>query len=435
MELLEGVTLDDFLQGKITDQRGNDYEALRELSQRWKDNKSGVVLNIMNGMLDGLQALHDAGFLHRDLDPSNIMMTASGGIKIIDFGICKQQNTLNTQDKGLTVSGVFMGKPDYASPELAIGDVVHQNQTTDIYAVGVILFQLCTGHMPFSGANNDILLAHMRKPLPVKDIDIVPLRKVVAKATEKEQGRRYQSAIEFKAEMMKAVMSSRTEHKRDKIIITVLSALLVAVVSVGIWALFARDNDQTVLKETEGTETGQIKMANSLDYASIAKEEPIITEDSILTETMEEPPLTNTEKKVRKKVVKEDVMEVEVSTTETKAEVQAPQPAQEVEVTYVYYIIGTKEELQEKGLLTKGNLFKKKKVDISNADNSMFVKSDMDRLFRIRIPAPAKKVKILTGNRENAYSIEEVDDNNSVLIIRRPKTFWFDSKYLIIRTN
>lgn len=433
MELLEGVTLHDFLQGHLTDQEGNIFPSIEALHLRFQKDKLVVVKDIVMGILDGLQALHDFGVLHRDLDPSNIMMTADGGLKIIDFGICKQQNTLNTQDKGLTVSGIFMGKPYYASPELAIGDVVHQNQTTDIYAVGVILFQLCTGHVPFSGPNNEVLASHMRKPLPVKEIDIKPLQRIVSKATEKVQGNRYQSAMEFKADMMKFGIPNRNKHMKDNKLIVGISVLLIAAVALGIlWALAGRNTDQTATAKTETTKTEQVKIADDYNSLSINTEQELIFEDSIPTDSIAEPEQTNVEKKVLKKRVKVEKKEVEEQVVEVKAEEEA-QPVQEVEVINVYYIIGTKDELQEKGLLTKGNLFKKKKVNLSNIDNSMFVKCDMNKLYRINIPAPAKKVKILTGNRENAYSIEKVDDNNSVLTIRRPKTFWFDSKYLIIR--
>ena len=102
-------------------------------------------------------ALHDKGYIHRDLDPSNIMITSDRKIKIIDYGIAKQLSTLTTQDQQLTTAGQFMGKATYASPELVVGDVVHQNETTDIYAIGIMLFQFIVGHVPFEGATHEVL--------------------------------------------------------------------------------------------------------------------------------------------------------------------------------------------------------------------------------------------------------------------------------------
>ena len=201
MELLDGVTLYELMQGKVTDASGYNVIALQEKHNNFVRNKANAIKDYLINILNGLSALHEAGYLHRDIDPSNIMVNRDGNIKLIDFGICKKQSTLNTQDKGLTAMGVFMGKVNYASPELVVGDVLHQNATTDIYAVGVLLFQLCTGHLPFSGADNEVLAAHMRQPLPVKESDIKPYRKIVAKATEKVQGKRYQSAGDMKADI------------------------------------------------------------------------------------------------------------------------------------------------------------------------------------------------------------------------------------------
>ena len=85
-------------------------------------------LLVIKNILSGIMALHDKGYIHRDLDPSNIMITSDRKIKIIDYGIAKQLSTLTTQDQQLTTAGQFMGKATYASPELVVGDVVHQNE-------------------------------------------------------------------------------------------------------------------------------------------------------------------------------------------------------------------------------------------------------------------------------------------------------------------
>lgn len=217
MELLEGVTLYELLQGKVTDVYGNRYAALEELHANLIKNKSITIKGIMTNILDGLQALHDKGFLHRDVDPTNIMIDKDGNLKLIDFGICKKQNMLNTQDKGLTIAGVFMGKVDYASPELVIGDVVHQNASTDIYSLGIMLFLLCTGHLPFTGTSNEVLAAHLRKPIPVNEIDIKPYRKIVAKATAKLQKNRYQTASEFKSDLEKLHFKDSSTPKINNI--------------------------------------------------------------------------------------------------------------------------------------------------------------------------------------------------------------------------
>ena len=165
-ELLTGVSLSDILNGKTQDRNGQDVPfAVKLLTDYKKDPERFAKVVVMN-VLSGLMALHDAGYIHRDIDPSNIMVTTDGHIKLIDFGIAKQMNTLTTSDKQLTVAGKFMGKPEYAAPELALGDISHQNQTTDIYAVGILLYQCIVGHTPFEGARHEILHKQLKEKLP-----------------------------------------------------------------------------------------------------------------------------------------------------------------------------------------------------------------------------------------------------------------------------
>lgn len=201
MELLIGVTLEDMLKGTTHDQHGMPIPFAAELHGQYLQNRIEAVTRIMKAVLAGLMTLHDRGIIHRDIDPSNIMLTLDRKIKIIDFGICKQIVNLASQDKGLTSAGVFMGKVNYAAPELVIGDVRSQNYTTDIYAAGVILFQLVTGHLPFSGTDQDILSSNLRKPIPMRDVKRNDLRKIIKRATEKTQGKRYQSVAEMRVDL------------------------------------------------------------------------------------------------------------------------------------------------------------------------------------------------------------------------------------------
>lgn len=201
MELLEGVTLDELLRGVATDRQGREIPFARELYAMYMQHRDRAVVRIVKCILSGIMALHDKGFIHRDIDPTNIMITRDEKIKLIDFGICKQMITLASQDKMLTVSGAFMGKVHYAAPELVIGDVAHQNETTDIYAIGILLFQLYTGHLPFFGSNDEVLQANLHKKLPLRDIARRDLRRIVGKATQKAQAKRYASAAEFRVDL------------------------------------------------------------------------------------------------------------------------------------------------------------------------------------------------------------------------------------------
>lgn len=201
MELIIGVTLEDMLKGVAEDKQGVQIPFAREIRTQYQNNRTAASIRIMKALLSGLMSLHDRGIIHRDIDPSNIMLTLDNKIKLIDFGICKQIVNLASQDKGLTASGAFMGKVNYAAPELVLGDVRNQNYTTDIYAVGVLLYQLITGHLPFIGTDQDILTSNLRKPVPMGDVKHSDIKKIIKKATDKTQTKRYQSVAEMRVDL------------------------------------------------------------------------------------------------------------------------------------------------------------------------------------------------------------------------------------------
>ena len=120
---------------------------------------------------------------------------------MIDFGIAKQVNKLTTNDRGLTTAGMFMGKAEYAAPELAMGDLKHQDQTTDIYAMGILLFQCVVGHVPFEGPSHVVLEKQLKKKIPLSLVKDRGLRKIIECATDKNQPVRYQTASQMRVAM------------------------------------------------------------------------------------------------------------------------------------------------------------------------------------------------------------------------------------------
>lgn len=105
----------------------------------------GEVLRIGGCVLDGLEAAHRHGVLHRDLKPGNIWVEDEGQVLVIDFGFARVHSAAN-----LTKTGIFVGTPEYASPEQVIGDPL--DHRSDLYSLGVVLYQMVTGQSPFAGA-------------------------------------------------------------------------------------------------------------------------------------------------------------------------------------------------------------------------------------------------------------------------------------------
>ena len=200
-ELLHGVPLSEMLDGNVSDYEGNEVPFAVEMLRMYKEEPEQFAIKIVKSVLAGIMALHDNGYIHRDIDPSNIMLTADNHIKLIDFGIAKKLNMLSATDNTPTNDyhrERIVGKPKYAAPELVRADIDNQNQTTDIYSIGILLFQLTCGFLPFDGSVEEVMQMQLTKDLPLSDVSNPALRNIIKCATEKKQEKRFQSASEFR---------------------------------------------------------------------------------------------------------------------------------------------------------------------------------------------------------------------------------------------
>lgn len=245
-ELLDGVSLDELLRGNVTGHDGLVVPYAEQLYRQYKTEPYKFAIYLIRNILSGIMALHDAGYIHRDIDPSNIMVTRDGHIKLIDFGIAKRVDTLNTNDKSFTTAGQFMGKAQYAAPELVLGDIGHQSYTTDIYAIGIILFQFITGHLPFDGALHEVLDMQLHKKIPLHQLQQRAIRNVVAKATAKKQIARYQSAAEFRVAVDSLMVLPYPDSMRRKSIMMVAGIAIAAIIVSGV--LFLLHNNRSTNK-------------------------------------------------------------------------------------------------------------------------------------------------------------------------------------------
>lgn len=233
-EFLHGITLDAIMKGKVTDYNGNVIPFAQELYGNRLNDPFHFALTVVRSILSGLIALHDAGFIHRDIDPSNIMITSDSHIKLIDFGIAKNIKGNNTDEASYTQVGQFIGKPKYAAPELARGLTNSLGTPTDLYAVGILLFQLVVGHVPFDGEMAEILEMQINKKIPLKEIKQKDLRKIIKKATNKNKDKRFQSAAEFRVAVDKLVPLSYPDKNMNLVKISLfVTAFILLIGSFG----------------------------------------------------------------------------------------------------------------------------------------------------------------------------------------------------------
>jgi len=158
---------------------------------------------IIHQTAQGLATAHDKGVIHRDIKPGNLMLTSRGMVKIADFGIA-----LSTQDfsKKLTSTGEFVGTPGYLSPEVCQGKPV--DQRSDIFSLGIVLFECLAGRMPFTDESPlGLMLEVVKAQIPDvcslnKDVD-AELSRILTKMVAKEPADRYQSCQELVADLQR----------------------------------------------------------------------------------------------------------------------------------------------------------------------------------------------------------------------------------------
>src|SRR5438874_10535098 len=157
------------------------------------------VIELSRHMCKGLDYAHFHSIIHRDIKPANIMITPSGAVKIMDFGIAKSGG-------GVTNTGQVLGTPNYMSPEQVKGKTL--DGRSDLFSFGVILYEMITGEKPFVGQNVTTIIYKIvnESPIPPRDLDVTVhpgLSAVVTKALAKSPDDRYQTGADLMRDLEK----------------------------------------------------------------------------------------------------------------------------------------------------------------------------------------------------------------------------------------
>ena len=204
-------------------------------------------------LVSAVEEAHAHGVIHRDLKPSNVMLTARGDVKVLDFGLAKFHDPAPSAEDATawkSDSGLVMGTVPYMSPEQALGKAA--DPRSDIFSIGVVLYQLVTGRLPFAGATQaeTLLRITSAQPEPMARFNYelpLELERIIRKCLEKEPERRYQTAAELLVDLRNLDRDRQLDPRRRAggmrrggLALLALLLVLAATAAVVVWRRSAR---------------------------------------------------------------------------------------------------------------------------------------------------------------------------------------------------
>jgi tetratricopeptide (TPR) repeat protein/predicted Ser/Thr protein kinase len=257
-----------------------DYISGRSLDELIADKRPDVdqTLALFVKICDAINAAHLKGIIHRDIKPSNIRVDANGEPIIVDFGLAKiavpdviEGEGMDKSPQLMTLTGQFIGSLPWASPEQAEGLPGNIDVRTDVYSLGVVLYQMLTGQFPYRVIGNmrdvldNILKAQPARPSTVRRQIDDEVETIVLKCLSKDRDRRYQSAGELGRDLKRYLQGQPIEAKRDstaymlgkalhryRVPVALASAAVVALVIVAVWmSVLYRQADRATQRATQ----------------------------------------------------------------------------------------------------------------------------------------------------------------------------------------
>ena len=198
------------------------------------------------------------------------MITDDGRIKLIDFGIAKKLNDLNAEDE-VKCNGAFVGKVEYASPELIDGSIYDQDFTTDIYAIGVLFYKLLTGRLPFDGNRFEIMNSHLKKKVNTRVITNKKFADIIDRAMKKKREQRFQTSSEMRVAIDQQFPP---DPKWTKIMLASAIILIASIVSIASWNIIKRYSEENNNNNKDIVDPIPPKpVEDTIDFTQLSKDE------------------------------------------------------------------------------------------------------------------------------------------------------------------
>jgi len=268
-------------------------ETVRDLINRGVDLKQ--TLSIISQTCEALAAAHKVGIIHRDIKPENIMLRPDGFVKVLDFGLAKLAEHTEFQPSlsNYTVKGVIIGTPAYMSPEQVSDDKV--DHRTDLWSVGVVLYEMLTGVNPFKGESRQATFQKILSEEPPLASELNPklpaeLDRILSKALEKDADVSYQTASDLRADLKRVrreidsspslrsasgTLKSPVETAGTNYLYFAAGACALILIGLSVWFFFKQSNAK---KSDEAIEWAQAKHVQLTDSSEV-KSYPSLSPD------------------------------------------------------------------------------------------------------------------------------------------------------------